>query len=121
MAKSYYEKLKDPRWQKKRLEIMERAKFACEDCGDKDKTLHIHHGYYEYGKDPWDYKNNTLWCLCEDCHLAAKEATSAVRAELASFKPGHLLDLASFIHSFYKIEYSKHGWRAIANLEKQLG
>lgn len=44
---TYYEMLKDPRWQKKRLEIMERDEFACRDCGDKESTLNVHHTYYE--------------------------------------------------------------------------
>ena len=32
----YSEKLKDPRWQKKRLEILERDNFRCQYCGDKN-------------------------------------------------------------------------------------
>jgi len=40
---NYADKLKDPRWQKKRLKIMERANWECESCGDSEKTLHIHH------------------------------------------------------------------------------
>ena len=38
----YTEKFKDPRWQKKRLEILEREKWMCEDCEDKTTQLHIH-------------------------------------------------------------------------------
>ena len=44
--KSYYEKLLDPRWQKKRLEILNRDEFKCRSCGDDKSTLHVHHGYY---------------------------------------------------------------------------
>lgn len=39
---SYYEQLKDPRWQKKRLEIMNRANFKCEECGDSENMLSVH-------------------------------------------------------------------------------
>lgn len=66
--KTYYEKLRDPRWQKKRLEIMERDGFACAFCCDSSKTLNVHHYYYLKGVDPWDYCSNSLVCLCEDCH-----------------------------------------------------
>jgi len=31
--KTYYGLLKHPKWQKKRLEVMENAGFECEDCG----------------------------------------------------------------------------------------
>lgn len=65
---TYAEKLKDPRWQKKRLEILERDSFTCRHCGDKEKELHVHHAYYERGMDPWDYKDHMLFTLCKYCH-----------------------------------------------------
>jgi hypothetical protein len=60
---------KDPRWQKKRLEIMQRDEFMCSDCAANDKTLNVHHKYYIPDKKPWDYDNQLLITLCEDCHL----------------------------------------------------
>lgn len=80
--KSYHEKLLDPRWQKKRLEIMERAGFKCEQCWDKTKTLHVHHSYYERGCDPWDYPSDSLYCLCEDCHLKVTEKLKKLQMEI---------------------------------------
>lgn len=67
-ALTYSEKLRDPRWQKKRLEVMERDEFTCVTCGRKDKTLNVHHWYYRKGNEPWDYPTESLVCLCEDCH-----------------------------------------------------
>lgn len=64
---TYAEKLKDPRWQKLRLQIMERDGFRCLHCGAKDKTLHVHHAVYEK-RDPWDCETRNLGTLCEDCH-----------------------------------------------------
>ena len=64
----YSDKFKDPRWQKKRLEIMERDKFTCLMCAATDKTLNVHHLYYKRNADPWDYENHELITLCEDCH-----------------------------------------------------
>ena len=66
--KSYLEKLKDPRWQKRRLEILERDEWTCQQCGNKKSPLHVHHRYYIKGKDPWDYSNEMLLTLCEECH-----------------------------------------------------
>jgi hypothetical protein len=71
---TYSEKLRDPRWQKKRLEIMERDQFACCHCGDKEKTLNVHHRYYLKGKSPWDYDNDALLTVCEECHMAIEHA-----------------------------------------------
>ena len=65
---TYADKLKDPRWQKKRLEIMERDGFRCRDCGDDESTLNVDHKVYRSGADPWDYPNDDLQTLCEDCH-----------------------------------------------------
>ena len=65
---AYWEKLKDPRWQRRRLEIMQRADFSCEECAAKTKTLNVHHKIYRKGADPWDYIDDELACLCEDCH-----------------------------------------------------
>lgn len=65
---TYSEKLKDPRWQKKRLEILQRDNWACTFCGDKNSTLHVHHQLYEKGKEPWDASEWVLITLCENCH-----------------------------------------------------
>ena len=64
---NYKEKLLDPRWQKKRLEILSRDNFQCTACGSKEKTLHVHHRYYGRG-DPWDIADEALITLCNKCH-----------------------------------------------------
>lgn len=65
---TYSDKLRDPRWQKKRLEILERDMWCCQNCGDSKKTLHVHHRRYLKAKDPWDVPCELLISLCEDCH-----------------------------------------------------
>lgn len=68
MSTPYWQKLRDPRWQRKRLEIMDRDKFECQLCGDNESTLNVHHKFYLRGLDPWDYPNVALVTLCEGCH-----------------------------------------------------
>lgn len=63
---SYLEKLKDPRWQKKRLEILDRDKWKCIHCHNELQTLHVHHK--AYSGNPWEVENKCLSTLCEDCH-----------------------------------------------------
>lgn len=65
---TYYQKLKSPQWQRKRLEIMERDDFTCRSCGSKEKTLNVHHKTYRKNADPWDYDNDNFITYCEDCH-----------------------------------------------------
>lgn len=71
---TYSEKLKNPRWQKKRLGIFNRDQFECKICGDKETTLHVHHVYYEANSEPWDYADDALVTLCGVCHEAEHEA-----------------------------------------------
>lgn len=68
MSKSYVEKLKDPRWQKMRLEVLNRDDFSCVSCGDSEETLHIHHCYYDWELEPWEYELKSLITLCATCH-----------------------------------------------------
>ena len=82
MAKSYAEKLRDPRWQKKRLEILERDEWMCQRCQDSENTLHVHHLRYFVGKDPWDYDDRLLITLCESCHEAEKEMRKDYESDL---------------------------------------
>jgi hypothetical protein len=65
---TYSEKLKDPRWQKKRLSILNRDSFTCQHCGSKENTLHVHHLVYLKSTDPWEYKDEYLLTLCFECH-----------------------------------------------------
>jgi hypothetical protein len=74
---AYLEKLRDPRWQKMRLEIMQRDEFTCQNCRDTSTTLNVHHRRYRRGADPWDYDLRDLVTLCEFCH----ESETAIRAE----------------------------------------
>jgi len=77
--KSYYEKLRDPRWQKKRLGIMERDNFSCTSCGSTIGTLNVHHRVaYRKNTDPWDYENDELTTLCEECHSQISELVNEI-------------------------------------------
>ena len=64
----YKEQIKSPKWQRRRLEILQRDDFTCQICGSQDKTLHVHHTTYEKGKMIWDYPDEMLLTLCEECH-----------------------------------------------------
>jgi hypothetical protein len=86
----YWQKLQDPRWQRKRLEIMQRADFRCECCGEDAETLNVHHGYYEKGKQPWEYESETLWCLCVHCHETNQQHLTEAQRQLAQMHPSFL-------------------------------
>ncbi len=64
----YGELLRDPRWQRRRLEVMQRACWRCERCGDEKSELQVNHEQYVRGALPWDYPDEDLSCLCRTCH-----------------------------------------------------
>lgn len=68
MTTSYFEQLRDPRWQRKRLEIMGRDDFTCRLCGEREATLNVHHLYYTKGALPWEYEDSSLLTVCGQCH-----------------------------------------------------
>lgn len=69
---TYASKLTDPRWQKKRLEILQRDDFRCQLCQDKEATLHVHHKSYKRNTEPWDYPDDNFVTYCEACHAAVE-------------------------------------------------
>lgn len=64
----YSDKFLDPRWQKKRLEILDLRGWACEICCNKEETLHVHHSIYFSNLEPWEYETTHLRVLCGTCH-----------------------------------------------------
>jgi hypothetical protein len=98
--KTYWEMLKDPRWQQMRLRVMEREQFMCQECGDGTTTLNVHHTYYERGKDPWDYPAESLHCLCEPCHAQASEERQKLLFVLAELSVSQQCMVRGFVEGF---------------------
>lgn len=82
--KTYHEMLLDPRWQKKRLEILESHEWACDSCSSKERTLHVHHKVYWPGCAPWEYQNGWLAVLCDVCHEEETERALEHKATLSA-------------------------------------
>jgi 5-methylcytosine-specific restriction endonuclease McrA len=65
---TYQEQLKSPKWQRKRLEIMERDDFKCRCCKNTDTELQVHHLYYLPKHFIWEYDNDGMVTVCKNCH-----------------------------------------------------
>jgi hypothetical protein len=102
---SYRDKLKDPRWQKKRLKILSKANWQCEKCKRADLTLHVHHLVYR-NVEPWDYLDNELKTLCECCHVKAHNFLRGVKM----FKVGERYEREEILK---KLGGSKRGFLPI--------
>jgi hypothetical protein len=115
----YAEKLKDPRWQKKRLEILNRDHWTCKYCGEKERTLHVHHLFYFKDKDPWEVNNGFLVTLCEGCHLPDNEEPKDWRRQDILETIGNLLK--EIWTSGYSISDLMNIQEAVFNSKRRLG
>ena len=106
MVSNYSEKLKDPRWQKKRLQILERDDWTCQICHDTESTLVVHHRMYLPDTEPWDYPDELLVTLCEDCHEAERAERPGNEQDLLSMLRGHFFaeDIHSLAQGFLLME-----------------
>ncbi len=100
----YADKLRDPRWQKKRMEIFERDNWTCKRCGETEETLMVHHRYYIRNREPWDYDPRALVTLCQTCHEAETECMSESEQTLLEsikrkFFASDLLEIATGIEN----------------------
>lgn len=99
VKRTYGEKLLDPRWQRRRLDILNRDEWECQVCFSSTDTLHVHHRYYAKSGDPWDVPDDALITLCTDCHESETKDRPATEAGLLSvlrrrFLAGELDQLA---------------------------
>lgn len=121
IKKTYYEKLKDPKWQKKRLEAMQRKEFCCELCGDNETTLNVHHKEYFKNYEPWEYELDQLAVLCESCHESYHDSLDALKW-VCSYAPvdgpGNRNELAFLIAGYLNIGYEEI--LSISNIKKHL-
>lgn len=95
VKKTYSEKLKHPKWQKKRLEILNRDNFTCQYCKDAETELQIHH--LEYNGEPWNVSSDKLITLCKNCHEIESTCGKIVKAELIAFVKVYRLKDSLFI------------------------
>ncbi len=58
----------DPRWQRKRLKILERDYWTCRRCFNDKIELHVHHLKYGEFSRPWDLPDRYFVTLCAECH-----------------------------------------------------
>ncbi len=101
---TYSDKLKDGRWQHKRLQILQAANFKCEECRDTN-NLQVHHCCYIKGREPWEYDIDLLMCLCDECHESRQKQEDAIR-----------VSLAKILRMLNQANMEKEAWNIISEL-----
>lgn len=126
---TYKEKLLDPRWQEKRLRVLDRDKWTCTECSDKILTKHVHHKRYFRGKDPWDIDDKYLCTLCVECH-ALEEALKDNNPEIKHYASlGNITCLriwkwiktVSFLNCHHRDDYTKLAEYGDKNIIQKFG
>lgn len=102
-SEKYSDLLKDPRWQRLRLEVMQRDDFTCQSCKSKDKTLQVHHKKYVFNQKPWEYSTEELITYCEDCHsdieLYIKSINDIIRGTIGARKLADMMMINYFLQN----------------------
>lgn len=106
---TYEQKLKDPRWRKKRKLVLERDNYTCALCGDKADRPHVHHLRY-VSHNPWDSPIEDLGTLCDRCHFLTHKNPKLLRSirrkqpiRDESFRYGRVMKLGQIMKDWYKI------------------
>ena len=105
---SFVEQYKDPRWQRKRLEIMQGADFKCQECGSADKELNVHHIKYETGLKVWEYPDDYLKCFCEFCHKRHHSIDDTILYQTRDLNLKNKSAILKLIWDFNGVKYGKN-------------
>lgn len=112
MALTYAQQLKDPRWQRRRLERLNKAEFRCELCFSETTELHVHHSEYFKGRMAWEYEDHELEVLCKDCHVSHHQLEESIkRATVDGHFNGHFL--AGVVAGFLEANFDLDGTHSI--------
>ena len=105
---TYSQKLKDPRWQKRRLHILELRGWKCERCKDDKTTLHVHHK--KYRGQPWEALDHDLEVLCEPCH-SGKHGKGKTTKRFSVYCAGKI-GRSDWRHSLFDLEFGE-GYKSL--------
>lgn len=97
--KTYSEKLRDRRWQKKRLEVFARDHWTCQRKGctsSENSPLAVHHKCYKQGFEPWQYDPADLITYCDDCHTLEHATSRGQLVEGQTYSWSKLVSLLQF-------------------------
>ena len=90
---NYQDQLKSPKWQKKRLDILNLRGFKCEKCNCEENQLHVHHRFYLKNRKAWEYDNDIFQVLCHICHENEHKKEQYKKFDLNQYVNSQLKDL----------------------------
>lgn len=64
------------KWYELSKRIKARDKNTCQMCGRHDKPVSVHHLVYHEERKVWEYNDDELICICDDCHKLLTDASA---------------------------------------------
>lgn len=118
---SYKDDLKDVRWQQKRLKILERDKWKCQktNCSTPEYLLQVHHLDYFPGIKPWDYPDDMLLTLCDNCHGKENGRTELERNLASTLKMKGFL-VSDLLALSCKLDTDKHFTETLLKILREM-
>lgn len=115
---TYAQQLAHPKWQRRRLEMLNAAGWACTACGNDDNQLHVHHRQYFKGRMAWEYADHELAVLCNDCHGSEHYDDELLKRTLSLVPLGMCptFNALALLAGFFG-----HDVTAVANLADEIG
>lgn len=81
---SYGSKLGTPEWREFSRAIRKDRNF-CECCKMGDRGTQVHHLFYDFEREPWEYSGDEVVVLCSSCHKELHERLQDFRKYVFKF------------------------------------
>lgn len=95
---NYGELLRDPRWQRRRLEILERDGWRCRHCCEDKRELQVHHKRYGAGA-PWEVPPEWLVTLCDLCHARVTEMRKQLNEIVSGMTAEQVMGVIAMVYA----------------------
>lgn len=86
--KRYHEDLQHSEWISLRDRLI-RERACCESCGSNDRPYEVHHRGYLPGRRAWEYEDEHLSVLCNNCHFEITEDADKIWNMILKLDPIH--------------------------------
>ncbi len=109
---TYQTKISSKPWQDRSHQIKTRDNLKCQayNCTTPKSILQVHHLDYLNITNPWDYPDDMLITLCEDCHAKENNRYKLESALFTALKMNGFLvgDIVALTTALYTAGFSKY-------------
>jgi len=99
----FADKFEDPRWKRKRDDLLSRRNYECEDCGELHRDAQVHICYYTKGRKLWEYPDRAYKCYCPRHRIMRQRVEDDLKEILADFSIDELDSLHLALKEFAAI------------------